>query len=160
VADFWTSNEMIGQTATALGITKSSYDDNWKNLPPDVTPAMAAFIADRRTVRTFFKENGSVSDTLTQIASLDSLGNLPVTVISSDKFKHADPATAVKLAEWNKKLQRNWLAISANSRFLVIPGADHMSLLLVEQHASAVANAIVKMVVAVRNKSGPHARAR
>jgi pimeloyl-ACP methyl ester carboxylesterase len=153
---FLTSNEITWQMAMGLGVAKTSYDDSWKNLPPDVTPAMAAFIADRRNVRAFFKENESVADTLSQIASLDSLRNLPVTVISSDKFKHPDPATAMELAEWDKKLQRKWLAISTNSHFLIIPGADHMSLLLVSQHASQVSKAIGNMVVAVRNKRPAH----
>jgi len=116
---------------------------------------MVAFIAGRRHVKTFFKENESLSDTLTRIASLDGLGNLPVTVISADKWIDPDPTTATQRAEWNKKQQRNWLAISTNSRFVIVPGADHMSLLFVSQHADAVASAVVKMVVAVRGKKRP-----
>jgi pimeloyl-ACP methyl ester carboxylesterase len=155
---FLTSNEITWQMARGLGIAKTSYDDSWKDLPSDVKPAVAAFITDRRTVTTFFKENGSLADTINQIASLDSLRNLPVTVISSDKFKHPDPATAMKLTEWVKKIQRKWLAISTKSHFQIIPEADHMSLLLVSQHASQVSKAITDIVVAVRKRS-PHAAA-
>jgi len=156
IANFLTSNDIIWRIAMGLRIVKTSYDDSWKNLPPDVTAAMAAYIADRRNVRTFFKENESVPDTLTQIASLDSLRNLPVMVIASDKVKAADPTTAMERAEWNKNMQRKWLAISTNSHFLIIPGADHMSLLFDPQHAGQVSKVIVNMVVAVRAKRRAH----
>jgi hypothetical protein len=99
-------------------------------------------------------------DTLTQIASLDTLGDLPVTVICADKWLDADVTTASKRAEWNKTQQRSWLTISTNSHFLVIPGTDHMSLLLVAEHADAVANAIKKTIVAVRGNRRPHMTAR
>jgi len=46
---------------------------------------MSAFIAGRQHVRTFYKETSSLPDTLTQIAALDTLGDLPVMVISADK---------------------------------------------------------------------------
>jgi hypothetical protein len=58
------------------------------------------------------------------------------------------------------KQQRNWLTISANSHFLIIPGTDHMSLLLVPEHADTVANAIVQMIVSVRDKRRSHVTAR
>jgi len=77
----FTSNEMVWQTARCLRIVKTSYGDDWKKLPPDVAPQMSAFIAGRQYVPTFYKQTASLPDTLTQIAALDSLGDLPVMVI-------------------------------------------------------------------------------
>ena len=84
-ANLFTTNEMVWQTARCLKIVKTSYGDDWKNRPPDVAPQMSAFIAGRQHVRTFYKETSSLPDTLTQIAALDTLGDLPVMVISADK---------------------------------------------------------------------------
>src|SRR5262249_4781777 len=75
-----------------------------------------------------------------------------VTVISSDRWIDADAQTAVKRAEWNKRQQRNWLAISTNSRFLIVPEADHLSLLSNKDHAHAVADVVVKMAVSRRHR--------
>src|SRR5262249_34941408 len=86
-------------------------------------------------------------------------GNLPVTVISSDRWIDADVETAAKRAEWNKRQQRNWLAISTNSRFLIVPGTDHLSLLSNKDHAHTVADVVVKMAVGRRRpyrRQRPH----
>jgi len=156
LADVLTSSEVLWRAASWLGIVKTSFGNQWKELPADVVPEMSTFIAGRQHLRTFLEETSSLSDTLAQIASLGSLGRLPVTVICADKWIDADATIAIKRAEWNKRQQRNWLAISTDSHFLIVPGADHMSLLLVAEHADAVARAIVNMVVAIRGSSVSH----
>jgi len=60
--------------------------------------------------------------------------------------KSPDPDLAAKRAEWNKKQQRRWLAISGNSRFLIVPGSDHLSLLSNKEHAAVVSDAIIRTV--------------
>jgi hypothetical protein len=79
---------------------------------------------------------------------------MPVTVIAADRWVDRwvdkDPDVAAKCADWNKKQQRNWLAISANSRFLIVPGSDHLSLLSKKEHAAAVSDAITRMVHSLR----------
>jgi hypothetical protein len=67
-------------------------------------------------------------------------------VISSDRWVGKDPDVAAQRAELNKKLQRYWLAISSNSRFLIVPESDHRSLLSKQEHAAAVSEAINGMV--------------
>src|SRR5262245_54405492 len=101
-------------------------------------------------IPTSVKEAQSLGDSLTHVGAVDSLGNMPVTVISSDKWVDPDAAIAAKRAEWNKRQQRNWLAISTNSSFLIVPWADHMSLLSNKEHAAAVTDSIVKMVKTVK----------
>jgi len=90
---------------------------------------------------------------LRQIGSLGSVGALPVVVISSDRWVDKDPDVAVTRAEWNKKLQRNWLAISSNSRFLIIQESDHLSLLSKRQHAAAVSDAIIRLVHGLKRQN-------
>src|SRR5262249_17625226 len=111
-----------------------------------------ALKAGPQPVKTWLKETASLTDTLTQISTLSGLGRLPVTVISSDKWIDVDGQIAERRADWNKRQQRNWLAISMKSRFLIIPGADYVSLLSNKGHAHAVANAIVKMVLTRRHR--------
>jgi hypothetical protein len=73
---------------------RATYDIDWNDFPPDLAPAMRAFIQGKQRVRTAVRELGSVYDTLMQIGALDGLGNLPVTVISSDRWLDKDPDIA------------------------------------------------------------------
>jgi len=150
--DFLASSDMLWKTAVGLGIARFTYDADLSDFPSDMAPVMKAFMTSPQRGRMAVKERASISDTLRQIGALNSLGNLPVTVISSDRWIDADAEIAAKRAEWNKRQQRNHLAISANSRFVIIPGADHLSLLSNKDHAYAVANAIVKMVEGRRHR--------
>jgi pimeloyl-ACP methyl ester carboxylesterase len=77
---------------------------------------------------------------------------LRLTVIASDKWgpANADEKTAAKYVEWNQTQQRKWLALSTNSRFLIIPGADHLSLLSNPEHAGEIANAVAALIVGWR----------
>jgi hypothetical protein len=93
-----------------------------------------------------------LSETLRQVGSLGGVGAMPVVVISSDRWVDKDPGMAATRAEWNKKLQRNWLAISSNSRFLIVPESDHLSLLSNKEHAAAVSDAIVRLVRSLRRR--------
>src|SRR5215813_1681580 len=149
-AAFLASSDILWQVAVGLGIVRSTTSVNVTDFPSDLAPAMKVFLPSLQRARAAAKEAGSLSDTLSQIRSLGSLGNLPVTVISSDRWIDADAQTAVKRAEWNKRQQRNWLAISTNSRFLIVPEADHLSLLSNKDHAHAVADVVVKMAVSRR----------
>ena len=75
------------------------------------------------------KETPTFADSLNQISSLDSLGNMPVTIVSSDNWIDKDVETAERRGDWQKRQQRNWLTISTKSQFLIVPDADHNSLL-------------------------------
>jgi hypothetical protein len=92
---------------------------------------MAGRTLSHERARTALRELDFVSDTLRQISRLSGVGAMPVTVISSDRWIDKDhpELSAAARAEWNKRQQRNWLAISANSRFLIVPESDHLSLL-------------------------------
>jgi len=148
---FVASSDILWKVVVGLGVAHFTYDTDVSDFPADMMPVMKVFMTGPQRGRMFLKERASVSDTLTQVGALDSLGNLPVMVISSDRWIDANPEIAAKRAEWNKRQQRNHLAISANSHFLVIPRADHLSLLSNKDHAGAVAKAIVQMVAGLRH---------
>ena len=149
---FLASNKILFQIAGWIGLVRVTIDIDLNDLPPDAAPAMRAFLLSHERARTAVRELDFVSDTLHQIGPLSGLGPTPVTVISSDRWIDKDPDLAARRAEWNKKQQRNWLAISSNSRFLIVPGSDHLSLLSKKEHAAAVSDAIIQMVRGPRHR--------
>jgi hypothetical protein len=146
VASFIASHKALWQIADGVGLVHVGHDIDWNDLPPDVAPTMRSYLLSHERARTGIRELDSVSETLRQVGALDGVGSMPVVVISSDRWVDKDPAIAATRAEWNKKLQRNWLAISSNSRFLIVPESDHLSLLSKKEHAAAVSEAINGMV--------------
>jgi hypothetical protein len=113
---------------------------------------MRAYLDSHERARTAIRELDSLPETLRQRGSLGSVGAMPVVVISSDRWVDKDSDIAATRAEWNKKLQRNWLAISSNSRFLIVQGSDHLSLLSNKQHAAAAADAIIRLVRGLKRR--------
>jgi len=129
----------------------SRMNDRWKDLPPAAAEAMKPFLASPKRWETFFKETRSVPETLAQVGALPPLGGMPVTVVAAGTWgANADAPTAAKYMEFSHRQQRKWLAISTNSRFLIIPEADHLSLLSNPDHAAKVASVIAEMVAAWR----------
>jgi pimeloyl-ACP methyl ester carboxylesterase len=145
-ATFLASNEILFQIADRIGLIRITIDVDLNDFPSDAAPVMRVFLLSRERARTAVRELNSVSDTLHEISALSGVGPMPVTVIAADRWIDKDPDVAVKRAEWNKKQQRNWLAISTSSHFLIVPGSDHLSLLSKKEHATVVSDAIIRMV--------------
>jgi pimeloyl-ACP methyl ester carboxylesterase len=152
IASFIASHKALWQIADGIGLIQVGSDIDWNDFPPDVVPAMQAFLLSHERARTGIRELDSVSETLRQVGSLDGVGSMPVVVISSDRWIDKDPEVAARRADWNKKLQRNWLTILSNSRFLIVPGSDHLSLLSKKEHAAAVSDAINRMVHSLKRR--------
>jgi len=146
VASFLASHKTLFQVADGIGLVRVDSDTDWNDFPPDAVPAVRAYLLNHERARTGIRELDSMPETLRQVGSLDGVGAMPVVVISSDRWLDKDPDIAARHAELNKKLQRNWLAISSNSRFLIVPESDHLSLLTNEKHADAVSAAIIRLV--------------
>ena len=149
---FLASHETLFQVADRIGLLQLKVDLDVNEFPPDAVPAMRAFLFDRERARTSVREVDSVSDTMREISLLGGVGALPVTVIAADRWIDKDADLATKRAEWNKKQQRNWLSISTNSRFLIIPGSDHLSLLSNKAHAAVVSDAVIRMVHGLKRR--------
>jgi pimeloyl-ACP methyl ester carboxylesterase len=143
---FLVSHESFFQMADRIGVIKTKVDLDSNDFPPDAVPVMRAFLQSRERGRISVREQDAVPDTVREISLLGGVGPMPVTVIAADRWIDKDPDLAAKRAEWDKKNQRNWLAISTNSRFLIVPGSDHLSLLSKKEHAAAVSSAIIQMV--------------
>jgi pimeloyl-ACP methyl ester carboxylesterase len=149
---FLVSHESFFQMADRIGLIKLKVDLDPNSFPPDAVPAMRAFLASRERARTSVREQDAVPDTVHEINLLGGLGAMPVTVIAADRWIDKDPDLAAKRAEWDKRQQRNWLALSTNSRFLIVPGSDRLSLLSNKEHAAIVSDAIVRMVHGFRHR--------
>jgi len=152
VTSFIASHKTLFQIADGIGLVRVDSDIDWNDFPPDAVPAMQAYLLSHERARTGIRELDSLSETLRQLGALDGVGAMPVVVISSDRWVDKDPNIAARNAELNKKLQRNWLAISSNSRFLIVPESDHLSLLSKKEHAAAVADAINRMVHSLKRQ--------
>ncbi len=149
-AGFLASNDALWEFVSELGIIRGTYDIQLNDFPSDLTSVMQAFVEDPQRGRAAVAEQSGAYDTLREIEALENLGNLPVTVISSDRWIDKDAAMAAKRADWNKRQQRNWLSVSTNSLFLIVPGSDHLSLLSNRDHAGQVANAVLDLVRRVK----------
>jgi len=152
IASFLASSEVLFQFANQIGLIRVTVDIDPNDSPPDTAPAMRTFLLSLERARTAVRELDSVSDTLHQIGRLSGVGGMPVTVIASDRWIDKDPYVAAARAAWSKRQQRNWLAVSANSRFLIVPESDHLSLLSKRAHAAAVSDAIMQMVQTLKSR--------
>jgi hypothetical protein len=149
---FLVSNDAFFQMADQVGLLKFAIDLDLNDFPADAVPVMRAFLLSRQRGRTSVREQDSVPETIREISLLSGMGRLPVTVIAADRWIDKNPDIAAKRAEWNKKHQRSWLAMSSNSRFMIVPGSDHLSLLSKKEHAAMVSDAIIRMVRKFRQK--------
>jgi len=152
VAVFVASHKVLWQFADGVGLIQVGHVIDWNDFPADAAPALRAYLGNHERARTAIRELDSVPETLRQVGALDGVGAMPVVVISSDRWTDKDPAIAARHAELSKKLQREWLAISSNSRFLIVPGSDHLSLLSNRQHADAVSDAIIRLVHGLKRR--------
>jgi pimeloyl-ACP methyl ester carboxylesterase len=149
---FLASHESVFQMADRIGLIQLKVDLDLNDFPADAVPALQAFLMSGERARTSVREQDAVSDTVREISLLGGVGAMPVTVIAADRWVDKDPELAARRAEWDKKHQRDWLAISTNSYFLIVPGSDHLSLLSRKEHAVAVSDAIIRMVRSLRRR--------
>ena len=132
------------RAALALGVA-----DFWRDLPPPDDAAVNAFVASQKEMAAVLKERDALGDTLRQIDGLKGLGALPVAAVYSDGVvpasfgRRMDPGMAAKFLEMIEKQKRYWVESSTNSRLVVIPGADHITILTREAPARALARVIL-----------------
>jgi pimeloyl-ACP methyl ester carboxylesterase len=95
--------------ADGIGLVRGDSDIDLNDFPPDVAPAMRAYLVSHERVQTEVRELDSVSETLREVSALAAVSSMPVVMISSDRWVGNDPDIAAQRAELNKKLQRYWL---------------------------------------------------
>lgn len=149
---FLVSHETLFEMADRIGLLQLKVDLHPNDFPPDAVPAMQAFLQSRERGRISGREQDAVPDTVHEVSLLGGVSPMPVTVIAADRWNDKDPDLAAKRAEWDKKHQRDWLAISTSSSFLIVPGSDHLSLLSNKAHAAVVSDAIIRMVHSLKHR--------
>jgi hypothetical protein len=87
------------------------------------------------------KERSSLAVSIRKLSTVANLGSVPVTVILSEQV--ASLRTESKGSYWQK--------FSANSRPIVVRGADHISVLTNREYAGQIANVIVNVLESFRH---------
>ena len=125
----------------------------WRDLPPQDGAAVKAFISGTRHIDAAIKERDSLLDTLEQVRPLGDLGSLPLTVIYSERVVLPEPQDAATAAKWAAAIERQrryWLGSSTDSRLVSIPGSDHISVVTTQEHARALARAVIETLEKVK----------
>jgi hypothetical protein len=118
----------------------------WGNGGPDPTlprqesNAMRAFFATSRPYRTQMDEDLARPQTDEQVRKVDTLGSLPLIVVSRDAS-----------GEW-MALQEELSRLSSNSKWHIVEGASHLGLLTEEEFASQTSAAIQQLVESLQGK--------
>ena len=118
-----------------------------RDLPPEQGAEVKAFLCSPKHTEATMKERNSIFDTMKQIGALGNLGSLPLTLIYSEQVGANKDAT---MAERVERQRRGWFDSSTNSRFLIIPGADHISVLTNKEHAKVLSHAVMDMLESLK----------
>jgi pimeloyl-ACP methyl ester carboxylesterase len=114
----------------------------WRDLPPEEGAAAKALFSNPMHMEATLKERSSLVASIRQLSTLANFGSVPMTVIYSEQV------TSLRTAESQK---RYWLNFSANSRSIVVRGADHISVLTNREYARQIANVIVSALESLRH---------
>lgn len=112
-------------------------------LPPESAAVFRTLCCWERHLDTTNEEAQNWDTICDQVREADTLGDLPVAVISAG-FR-VDGMTE----QWHC-LQRELAALSTNSMLRIVPGSDHVSLMTRREHAQATVEAIQTLVHAYR----------
>lgn len=86
----------------------------------------------------------------------DTLGDIPLVVITAGNSVSGrgkiGGLTAEQINEQHQRLQKDLLHLSTHSEQVIIPGADHLSILTQPEYATQVVDAIRNLVIRVRGE--------
>ena len=108
-----------------------------ENLPPEASPAYAAFSVTPRSIQAWVDEGAGMPESLAQADAIKTFGNLPLIVLTSGLNQQTG---------W-QAMQVELLQLSSNSQHMIADKSGHN--IEIDQPDAAVA-AIVKMVSQVR----------
>ncbi|OXM68433.1 alpha/beta hydrolase [Amycolatopsis vastitatis] len=112
-------------------------------LPSAARAAACARMLTRRTWRTTGEELRSwLTDVNDKVRDAKLPADLPLAVLTAGEVSRSDPV--------HNELQDDLAALSANSRRLVVSGASHLGLIMREQFAKYVTEAVADVVRAAR----------
>lgn len=122
----------------------------YQHLPNSSKAQLIELSHRRQTYITPIKESDAFDFSARQVLAINSLGDLPLLVITgldrSDVSFPSEQSRALFVRGW-LALQRDLLRISSNSRHIVIENAGHGTLITKREHAERVAIEILQFVL-------------
>lgn len=113
------------------------------SLPVNQRDTAKARMLTARTWQTTHRElRGWLADINQQVRASTLPPDIPLVVMTADESNRADPM--------HNELQQELAGLSANSRRIVVPEAGHLDLVMKEQHAKYVTEAVEDVLLAAR----------
>ncbi len=128
-------------TSARLGLARLYALSDYDSLPPHSRDESRANAAHASQISSTIDEYVQANAAIAQAGSLSDFDDKPLAVVTADIGNSPG---------WSEK-QDALAALSTNSVHQVVDGATHPSLLLNEEHAAAVTEAILDVVASVRN---------
>jgi pimeloyl-ACP methyl ester carboxylesterase len=121
-----------------------------KGLPADAARVLKAMACSSEHLDATSEEAGAFNTMCEQVRDTGPLPNIPIAVLSSDKWHDGWDE------QWHS-LQREVAALSSDSTFQIVPGSNHASLITDHEHAQFTVDAIRGIVDQVRSSAGTRA---
>ena len=138
--DILRRTSVLASTSARLGVGRL-FGLGYGSLPPKSADEVAAKIATSTSLRSTIDEFLQANASEQEAASLVDFGDKPLVVLTAGSGSDAD---------WMAD-QDQTATLSTNSVHRVVDGAVHADLILVEEDATATAQAIIDVVSAVQN---------
>jgi len=144
----------IGPFASRLGLLRlmdvtSADSEVSGQLPGHEERAMRAFFATVQFAESAQKFDEALPVILEQARVITSLGDVPLVVLTTGDRDELSPEENRTLQEMQRELQ----SISANSIYIAVEGATHISLVHNQDHARLTADAIRQVIEAIHTNS-------
>lgn len=144
-------NDLLNQPLSFLvriGVYRLIVNDLARGYPPEQAAQLVAMQSTNQNFDTYYAEVILGQKALAEQAkTAENLGDLPLIVLSADH-----DARGLALLE-------AMTAYSANSRFQVVTGSDHGTILSTEAYAAQISSAVGEMIEAVRASAGANVTA-
>jgi pimeloyl-ACP methyl ester carboxylesterase len=133
------------------------YRAQLKPLPPAAFREALYFTHQPSMVDAIMGETAARPASMAEAGEVKSLGSMPLLVVSRGITYEPNPEASAEDNERRKRIAEGWiqlhreyLALSTQSRYLVVPGSNHYTLVSERAFADQVAAEIVKLAEAAR----------
>ncbi|MDT9597371.1 alpha/beta fold hydrolase [Sphingosinicella rhizophila] len=123
-----------------------------QDLPRPIAISLSRLSAAPGTFSTMAREVKAFHTSASEARKVTDLGDLPLIVLSAaaTHFSQGDPELQkeVEIIETKNALQKRTASLSTRGRQIILPQADHMSIVMNKQHAAHVVNAVREVMAA------------
>jgi pimeloyl-ACP methyl ester carboxylesterase len=134
----------VSSVLARMGLMRLFFAGQNFDLPKPDNAALKANIASAQYWDTQRADAAAMESTTAEGRSAGELGDLPLAVVAAGEYP-AGPGRDIKFS-----LQHELAALSSNSSYQEVAGANHISLVTNEQYAAFVSQAIIQVVDAAR----------